>query len=350
MKKIMLLAALVGAIALLQLYSCRPDNSNEIVPDTDNDISFNVPDGWPKPVYNFEGNTLSQAGFELGRKLFYDTHLSRDNTISCGSCHQQFAAFSHLDHPLSHGIEGKFGIRNSPGLFNLNWHPAFFWDGGVNHLEVQPINPIENPVEMDETLQNVVAKVSSDDTYKKMFQSAFGSTEVNTQRIFKALAQFMGAMVSSNSRYDKHERGEAGGSFTDQEERGLALFREKCASCHKEPLLSDFSYRNNGLVPNGSINDSGRARITQLADDIYKFKVPSLRNVGLSKPYMHDGRFNTLEEVLEHYATGIYKTPTLDPLLQNGISLSEQDKQDIKAFLLTLDDNEFIKDKRFAEP
>ncbi|HRO42343.1 MAG TPA: cytochrome c peroxidase [Flavipsychrobacter sp.] len=311
-------------------------------------IEFTVPSGWPQPQYKFENNEVTQAGFDLGKKLFFDRRLSRDNSVSCGSCHQPFAAFAQPDHDFSHGIDNRLGERNSPGLFNLNWHTGFFWDGGINHIELQPINPIQNPVEMDEKLDNVISKLKNDDTYKAMFKSAFGDETINSQRMLKAMAQFMGMLVSSNSKYDKYVRGETGGSMTNVELKGLNIFRENCASCHTEPMFSDFSYRNNGLMPS-SRNDSGRGRITRAPEDIYKFKVPSLRNLKYTAPYMHDGRIKNLEAVLEYYATGIHHSPTLDPSLQNGIQLNPQDRSALIAFLNTLNDEEFVRDARFKE-
>jgi cytochrome c peroxidase len=224
------------------------------------------------------------------------------------------------------------------------------WDGGVNNVENQPINPIQNPVEMGEALPHVLSKLSSDATYRAMFKDAFGDETINSQRLFKALAQFMIAMVSYNSRYDKYIRGEAGGTLTGQELNGLSLFRSKCESCHKEPLFSDYSFHNNGLSPDPNLKDSGRMHITGNPADLYKFKVPSLRNVELSRPYMHDGRFNTLDAAVEHYRTDIYHSPTLDTLLTNGISMSDQDKQDIISFLLTLTDTTYVHDSRFSDP
>lgn len=341
-------ALLVFCCIAIVVISCKPDPSLDPENGNGASISFEVPQGWPQPVYLFQNNALTQSGFQLGRKLFYDTRLSRDNSVSCGSCHQQFAAFSHLDHPLSHGIDGLFGTRNAPALFNEAWLPTFFWDGNVTGIENQPIHPIENPVEMNETMPDAIAKVSADPDYVKRFQSAFGDGEVNAQRIFKALAQFMAAMVSSNSRYDQYVRGT--GSLSAQELNGLTLFRAKCESCHKEPMFTDYSFRNNGLIPDASLNDSGRAHVTGLAVDMRKFKVPSLRNVDLTRPYTHDGRFNTLDAMLQHYRTGIYQSTTLDTTLRNGIQMTDIEKQDIIAFLKTLTDTSFVKDPRFAEP
>ena len=331
-------------IVFMFLVGCQPDP--DVVPGKT--LSFTIPEGWPEPHYKFENNPLTQAGFELGKKLFFDTRLSRNNSISCGSCHQQFSAFAQLNHDLSHGVDNKLGIRNSPALFNLNWHSGFFWDGGVTHIELQPVNPIQNPVEMDEKVENVINKLKQDADYKSRFKQVFGDEEINSQRMLKALAQFMGMLVSSNSKYDKYVRGEEGQTMTAEELSGLNIYRAKCASCHKEPLFSDFTYRNNGLMPS-SLNDSGRARITLATEDLYKFKVPSLRNLKYSAPYMHDGRFKTLSDVLNHYASGIYQSPTLDPLLNNGYTLTEQEKKDLIAFLNTLNDETFVKDIRFME-
>ena len=336
------LAACFASFCIIS--GCKPDPSVEPL----NEIAFEVPKGWPEPAYKFENNKVTNAGFELGKKLFFDPRLSRNNTISCGSCHQPFAAFAQLDHAVSHGVEDRLGTRNSPGLFNLNWHTGFFWDGGVNHIESQPLNPIKNPLEMDETLENILVKLNADQDYQRRFRQAFGNDTINTQRILKALAQFMGMLVSSNSKYDKHIRGEAGGELTAAELNGLSIFRSNCSSCHSEPLFSDFSYRNNGLKPS-VVNDSGRAVITRTTTDLHKFKVPSLRNLKYTGPYMHDGRITSLDKVLDHYATGIHQSATLDPVLKSGISLTAQERADLLSFLNTLNDEEFVKEAKFRQ-
>ena len=344
MKKITSAYILLLCSSLLLTQSCRKDT---LSPDTPL-VSFTIPQGWPAPYYSFANNTLTGDGFALGRKLFYDVRLSRDNTISCGSCHQQFSAFAHLDHAVSHGIHDLLGKRNAPPIFNLAWNTSFFWDGGVNNLENQPINPIQNPVEMDMTIPEFINKIAADADYKKRFSAAFGDETINSQRIFKALSQFMGVIVSANSRYDKYIRGEEGGSLTNQELHGLFIFRAKCADCHKEPLFTDFSFRNNGLMPTAA-NDSGRAHITRDPADLYKFRVPSLRNVSITAPYMHDGRFNNLEAALTHYQNSVYVTPTLDPLIKS-MTMTNDERADIILFLNTLTDTAFTKDARFAEP
>lgn len=299
-------------------------------------LSFDRPANFPEPVYRFNTNVISQPKFELGRKLFYEPRLSRNNTVSCGSCHIQSSAFTHHGHDVSHGIDDRLGSRNSQSVMNMAWSNTFFWDGGVFDLDLQPIAPITNPVEMDETMENVMAKLKADETYPALFDKAFGSEEINTERMMKALSQFMVMLVSANSKYDKVMRNE-GESFTINEKKGYELFQTKCASCHKEPLFTDHSFRNNGIGI-GLNNDMGRFAITLNESDKYTFKVPSLRNLSFTSPYMHDGRFITLEAVLDRYNGG-----------ELGITLSKDERDLILAFLKTLDDVEFINDKRFAE-
>lgn len=342
-----LILFICGTAVLSNLAGCgEPDNEE---PQPLAPIVFQIPNGFPSPVYDFNNNEVNRSRFELGRKLFYDPILSRDNSISCGSCHQQAGAFSHIDHRVSHGIDNLNGNRNSPALFNLAWHNSFFWDGGVNHIEVQPISPIVNPVEMDETLANVVNKLRASNNYRNLFLEAYGSDSITSQMMLKALAQFMSLLVSADSKYDKHVRGESGGQLTAQELNGLNLFRQKCASCHTEPLFTDMSFRNNGLDSTFQ-DDPGRALITQSAADSGKFKVPSLRNIEVTYPYMHDGSLNTLDKVLDHYMNGVKTSTTLDPALAGGISLTTQEKADIISFLRTLTDHKFLTNSEFADP
>lgn len=314
----------------------------------DDGMSIKIPKGWPEPHYTFENNKLTKPGFELGRKLFYDPRISKNNTVSCGSCHQPFAAFAHLEHNVSHGINNKMGTRNAPPLFNLIWQTSFMWDGGINHIEVQPLAPMTNPVEMDQSLDSLIQKLNEDAAYKADFKKVFGTEEINTQRIFKALSQFMGTLISANSKYDKYMRKETGGEMTASELSGLAIFREKCASCHKEPLFTDFSYKNNGLMPKYGLNDSGRAHITRDAVDLYKFKVPSLRNLKYTAPYMHDGRFSEISQVIEHYTGSKFASETLDRAVK-GIYFTVSQKEDLQAFLNTLNDESFVKDTMFKD-
>jgi cytochrome c peroxidase len=314
-------------------------------------VPFTKPTNFPETVYPVNRNPVTQAGFELGRKLFYDGILSADNTISCGSCHIQTAAFTHHGHDLSHGIHDLLGKRNAPAIQNMAWYKTFMWDGGIFDLDLQPIAPITNPVEMDETIPSVLKKLNADKAYPALFQKAFGSSVITTDLLMKALSQFMVMLVSADSKYDKVMRKE-GVVFTAAEQSGYTVFKEKCATCHQEPLFTDQSFRNNGLAIS-TANDEGRFDITLNPEDRYKFKVPSLRNIMLTAPYMHDGRILNIDGVLDHYARGVQATPNLDPLLQQpgqtGIQLSAQERTNLKVFLSTLTDSSFIKDPRFSE-
>jgi cytochrome c peroxidase len=327
--------------------ACSRDNSREIKPEE----LFTVPANFPKPVYNFAKNPLTKEGVELGKTLFFDGNLSRDGTISCAECHSQPSAFTHHGHDLSHGIDNKIGIRNSMPIQNMAFQKEFFWDGGVFDLDLFPIAPIENPVEMDEKLGNVLEKLRKQEKYTTLFQKAYGSKDITTERFLKALSQFMLTLVSANSRYDKYVRKETGGTLTTEELEGLEIFKQKCASCHSGELFTDLSYRNNGL-PVYNKEDTGRQRISQADDDSYKFKVPSLRNVAVTFPYMHDGRFYSLDAVLNHYSEGVINSKTLDDLLKNGetpgIALNKDEKTKLIAFLKTLTDEEFLKNKKFG--
>lgn len=333
-------------MGVVVLESCHKKDGNAAPPTTP--LSFSAPQGFPSPVFNFAASPVTQEGFDLGRRLFYDGKLSKDGNFPCASCHQQFAAFATYEHDFSHGFDNQFTTRNAPGLFNLAWQATFHWDGGINHLEVQPLAPITAPNEMAEDINRVIDKLKLDDKYKTMFRAAFGTEEINSQRMMKALTQFMIMMTSGNSKYDKMKRGQA--TFNSAEQAGYVTFQSKCASCHKEPLFSDFSFRNNGLTINSFLKDYGRMRITNNPADSLKFKVPSLRNIYETYPYMHDGRFWHLTQVLDHYSTGIQNSSTLDPLLTNKIPLTSTEKFNLIYFLGTLSDTTFTKDKRFSQP
>lgn len=311
-------------------------------------LDFPTPAGFPAPQYTFTGNPLTQEGFDLGRKLFYDGLLSKDGNFPCASCHQQFAAFATYDHPLSHGFDNQFTLRNAPGLFNMVWNKEMHWDGGITNIEVQPLAPLTAPNEMAEDINNVISKLQQDGEYKKMFAAAFGDETINSQRMLFAITQFVGSLVSANSKYDQVKQGQA--SFTLTEQNGYALFQSKCTGCHPEPLFTDNSFRNAGLPVDSFINDFGRMRITNKPEDSLKFKVPSLRNVALTFPYGHDGRFSSITSVLDHYSSGIQTSPTLDPLLKNKIALTNAEKFYVLEFLKTLTDSTFISDERFSQP
>jgi cytochrome c peroxidase len=348
MKKKTFWLVLLG-FALL-LYACKKED--EIKETVNTFLGFQKPANFPEPVYKLNNNPVTEAGFVLGRTLFYEARLSRNNTISCGSCHIQSSAFTQHGHDVSHGIDDRLGIRNSPPIMNLAWNKAFMWGGGVFDLDLQPIVPITAHEEMDESIENVMVKLRQVSKYPQLFKAAFGTEEINTARLMKALSQFMVMCISANAKYDKVMRNEAGQAFTADEQAGYELFKAKCSSCHTEPLFTDGVFRNNGLAPS-AINDEGLYTATLQNADRYKFKVPSLRNLTYTAPYMHDGRFLTLNAVFDHYHGEVQFTPNLDPLLQQngkrGITLSADDRNKITSFLKTLDDAEFINRKDLAE-
>lgn len=343
-----LVLILLGALGLV---SC--DSEDDYLP-APSPLEIAIPANFPPVQYNLSSNPPTEEGFALGKALFYDGRLSSNGAISCGFCHIQAFAFTHHGHTVSHGVNGGQGFRNAQPLQNLAFFKEFTWDGAATHLELQPIIPITSEVEMNETLPNILEKLRNTPHYPTLFARAFGDTDINAERLLKALAQFMVALVSGNSKYDQHLRGE-GVSLSPQEAAGLRLFQDKCATCHAGTLLSDQTYRNNGLPLNARFPDEvGRMRVTGRENDFYKFRVPSLRNVARSFPYMHDGRFGTLEDVLDFYSHGLQDNGNVDPLLQQGagslgIALSEEEKENIIAFLNTLTDEEFIQDPRFSE-
>jgi cytochrome c peroxidase len=346
---IILLLGISILLSAVLISACKKNDAPGEAPYNPTYINFTIPAGWPTPPTDiFANNRLTEEGFQLGKKLFYDGRLSKDGNFPCASCHQQFAAFATFDHDFSHGFNNSFTTRNAPGLFNLAWMTKMHWDGGINHIEVQPLAPLTAQNEMAETIQNVLTKLRADTEYPKLFRSAFGNTDITSQRMLKALAQFMGTIVSSDSKYDKVKRGEAG--FTAPELNGYNLFKAKCETCHKEPLFTDNSFRNTGMAVNPFLNDYGRMRITGSPGDSLKFKVPSLRNVVLTFPYSHDGRFYTLSAAIDHYRTGIITTQsTLDPLLVNRIAMTNTEKNDLISFLNTLTDTTMTKAVRFAQ-
>ena len=316
-------------------------------------LNLEVPSNFPPSNYNTTNNPITEKGFELGKKLFYDGRLASDGLISCGFCHIQQDAFTHHGHSLSHGVNNNVGTRNTPPIQNLAFQTSFMWDGATSHLDLQPIIPFTSPIEMNGDFSVALAMMKNDPIYVKLYSQAFLDKQINSENMLKALGQFMAMMVSSNSRFDKFRRNESGGNLAMEEAEGYAFFNQKCASCHATDLFTDNSFRNNGLPVNSALNDMGRYRVTLLDADLLKFKVPSLRNIALTAPYMHDGRFLTLDAVLNHYSSGMVNSATLDPSLNNsgtlGIPLSSQEKTQLIAFLKTLTDNEFITNPRFAE-
>lgn len=349
----------IAIVLLLAVFSCS-DPAPEETEDPDEEIEepepheITIPSNFPAPVYDLSANPLTEEGVKLGKALFYDSRLSRNNTISCGFCHMQPQAFTHHGHDVSHGVDDKLGRRNSLPIQNAILYKTFFWDGGVHNLDLVPLNAIANEAEMDEEVDNIIAKLENDPDYKLMFEGAFGSDEITNTKFLQALSQFLATMISGNSKYDKYVRNEGGVMLTSRELNGLQLFQQNCASCHSTDLFTDQSYHNNGFSSAQDIErDKGREEITLNPDDRGKFKVPSLRNVEYTAPYMHNGKLATLDDVLHFYTTGIHDSPTLDPLLRIndglGFEFTNEEKQDIIAFLRTLSDEQFVKDKRFSE-
>jgi len=301
---------------------------------------FKVPVGWPKPVYDFKKNNFSNEKIILGRVLFYDPILSKDNTISCASCHSPYNAFAHTDHALSHGIGDSIGFRNAPALFNLAWQKSFMWDGAIKELDEQAVFPITHPKEMGENLNHVIQKINNTEKYKNLIVSAYGTDSINKKQLLQSISQFILSLVSANSKYDSVMQHKL--SFTTQELNGYQLFNKNCSSCHTEPLFTNGSFKNNGLKPSSILNDYGRMRITQNKKDSLLFKVPTLRNLSYTYPYMHDGRFTKLSEVVQHYTSNVDVNSSISKDLQQPIVLTPNEKVDLIAFLLTLNDRSFV--------
>lgn len=375
-----LVANLPGAFRLRQVrmasapQTAMPQSKRLNLPEKFTPYRFQMSGAFPIPELP-QDNPLTDEGVWLGALLFFDPRLSRNNSQSCGACHQRQAAFSDAGRGVSIGADGQSGTRNAMPLFNLAWKSSFFWDGRTTSLRQQVLEPIQNPMEMHETLENAVAKVkvsrvnprhqhraqqalSTDppperpNDYTSLFRRAFGSSEVTADRIARALEQFLLTQVSHDSKFDRFMGGEA--ELTAEERRGFELFQTEydprrgqfgadCFHCHGGPLFQSQSFANNGL--DAEFNDLGRYLVTKKDGDKGKFAVPSLRNTALSAPYMHDGRFGTLEEVIEHYSTGVERSHTLDPNLakhpSGGVPLSATDKKALVAFLKTLTDERF---------
>lgn len=304
-------------------------------------------------------NPLTEAGVLLGRKLFYDPILSGNNTQSCADCHKQANGFTDNGYQFSTGIDLLQGDRNAMPLFNMAWNynDTYFWDGKASGIEDQVFEPVANPIEMHETWPNAVAKLQSDEEYPSMFNTAFGAETIDSNLVTMAIAQFERTLISGDSRFDKYMRGEI--SLTPSEFAGYNVFMDEaggdCFHCHGDinnPLWTDNIYHNNAL--DATFSDLGRGAVTGNAADNGKFKTPSLRNLSYTAPYMHDGRFATLDEVINHYAVGLQNSATVDPLMKNVLSggnqLNPQDRIDLKAFLLSLDDPNFITNPDYQAP
>jgi cytochrome c peroxidase len=340
-------------IPIVLFAACKIDPKSDLF-DGHNHTHYNlnIPAGLP-PMIIPADNPMTVEGVTLGRKLFYDNILSANNTQNCGSCHQlrNYTVDSNL--AFSTGVDGIQGTRNSMPLFNIGYAKNFFWDGGANSLESQVIGPITNPIEMHETMANVVDKLQKHPEYPSLFKKAFGTDVISSKYIMYAVAQFERTIISANSKFDKWQKGEA--TLTAEEERGRLVYLDAnkgdCTHCHSYgSTFTDFDYRNTGLdsIP----VDRGRYLVTLNNADDGKFKTPSLRNIAKTPPYMHDGRFENLLECIEHYNKNFHYTRNLAGELKTAVKgrMSEQEMQDLVAFLNTLTDEEFIKNTALDKP
>lgn len=348
-------------VSVVIFLSCKKDK----VGFTPTPYELDIPSHFPDMIIP-EDNPMTVEGVTLGRKLFYEEKLSGDNTMSCASCHAPAAAFSDPNQ-FSVGIDGIPGTRNSMALINLGWQSFFFWDGRSKSLEDQILEPVPNPIEMHQEWKDAVAKLNADKEYRNMFFKAFGEEGIDSLKVSKAIAQFLRTMISGSSKYDvmyKYENSlplnsneqSIYASITAEEWAGYDLFKSlngaDCFHCHNGPLMQVQKFSNNGL--DAAFTDHGRRDVTGNPADDGKFKVPTLRNIALSGPYMHDGRFSTLDEVIEHYSSGIQMSSTIDPMIeyasQGGVQLDAFEKDLLKKFLLTLTDYDFINNPDFQDP
>ena len=342
-------------IFLLLIISCDPDGDDNDFETTPYSL-FYPSDVFPTMLIP-EDNLLTQEGVSLGKKLFFDPILSSNNAISCASCHIQANSFSDPNQ-YSIGVNGDFGFRNAFSLVNIGWNSSFNWDGSASSLENQVFEPVTNPIEMANNWAQVENDLNASSEYRNLFKQAFNIDCIDSTHVAKAIAQFERTLISYNSRYDKWTKGEV--MFTNEELDGLNIFtteRGDCFHCHGNINFMDNSFHNNALDEN--FTDLGLYEVTGNELDKGLFKTPTLRNVEFSAPYMHDGRFNTLEEVIDHYNSGGVYSPTVDPLMkyvnanpygipgQTGLLLTQQEKNNLKAFLLTLSDENFIQNSNF---
>ena len=356
----MKLSPFLCIILIVFLAGCMDDEPAVTYDPTLYPLSFGH---FPDPLIPAD-NIPTVAGVSLGRMLFYEKALSKNASMSCADCHVQKDGFSD-NRKFSIGVENLPGNRQAMALFNLAWHRnGMFWDGRSPQIRDQALRPIQDPLEMNETLENAVSKLNAKKEYRDAFIRAFGDDSITSERIGLAIEQFEITMISNDSKFDRFQRGEV--QLTESEERGRVLFfREvdpffgikggECFHCHGGFNFTNDEYMNNGLDDDAGFTDEGRFAVTSDPADMAKFKVPSLRNIALTAPYMHDGRFETLEEVLDHYNTGVKQSATLDPLMfhnlePGGLQLDEQDKADIIAFLHTLTDMNFTTREAFSNP
>jgi len=348
---------------ILLLWSCEKDDMPKDVIVIDETPFILEHGALPAPSLPSD-NVLTIQGVKLGRMLFYEKMLSRDGSQACVDCHRQQDGFSDTSR-FSIGVELMPGLRQAMPVFNMAWHTnEFFWDGRAHLLRDQALKPIQDPLEMNETLPNVIAKLNNSQLYKDQFIRTFGTGEITSEKMALSLEQFMLSIVSDDSKFDKFLAGDA--QLTESEMRGRMLFSTEynpffpeisgadCMHCHGGANFENDKYMNNGLDLEADIADIGRQAVTGSPIDRATFKVPSLRNVALTAPYMHDGRFKTLEEVIDHYNAGIKESSTVDPAVLNtmvtGLFLTKQDKQDLINFLKTLTDETLQHNPDYASP
>lgn len=328
MKKVVL-----PLLAILALAACRKDPGLE-VSERDSPFALQLPPGFPYPNIPAD-NPLTTASVQLGKALFFDPRLSSEGTLSCASCHLPDHAFSDTV-ALSLGVQGRVGVRNSPSLGNVAYHPALFRDGGVPSLELQVIAPIHDPLEMDYDIQQAAADLRNEQPYERLSMLAYGRP-FDAWVLTRAIASYERTLISGWSRWDRWMLGDAT-AMDSSEVRGWQLFNSselQCSACHNGFDLKDNGFHNIGQYLH--YNDPGRERITLQTEDLGKFKTPSLRNVALTAPYMYDGGMTSLSEVLDHFSSGGAAHPNRSPLLQPFV-LSVQDKADVIAFLHALTD------------
>lgn len=340
-------------VGLLLLAGCRKDDYVPLYRGTPTPMDIAIPSNLP-PMEIPADNPTTYEGVDLGRRLFYDKRLSGDNTMSCGSCHSQAFGFTDNGKTFSEGIDGQLGDIQAMPLANLGWSVLLFWDGRSEGLENQAREPVKNPIEMHESWTLALAELQADPDYPRHFKATFGTDQLTEDLVVKAIAQFERTLVAADSPYDCYDRGDED-AISEAAKRGAELFfgeRADCFHCHAVGLTTDFDFHNNGLDSVLTAGNIGRAKVTNIASDHGKFKTPDLHNVGVTGPYMHDGRFATLEEVVEHYNSGIRRSPTLDPKIKapDGLHLTPQEKSDIVEFLKSLTDAAFLSNPAFADP
>jgi cytochrome c peroxidase len=357
------LRVISGVFALLfAIIALAFTNYKDVIPT--GDYQFIYPANFGNRINIPADNPTTQQGVYLGRLLFYETKLSANNKISCGSCHQQARAFTD-GLALSKGVDDSLSARNSMSLANLLWARKFFWDGRAGCLEDQASFPLTNPHEMGQSIQASVNKLSQSNIYPVLFKVVYGDSSITGPRIVKAIAQFERTLISANSRYDQYLK--SAYIPTPDELKGMELFNKgaspeknirgaNCAHCHGGPKTYMELFHNNGLdsIP----TDLGIAVITGLPGDKGRFKVPTLRNIALTAPYMHDGRFKTLAEVVDHYSEHIKQSASLSSFLQHesnepggtSLKLLPKEKKQLLAFLNMLTDSAFINNSRFSDP